>query len=192
LKSRRRTVSADRFASLLRPHFDALYRAARRFCINAGDAEDLLQDVCLKAFERRDEFAAIEYQRAWLLRVLYHSFVDARRRDGRRPTSTDLSSGDTAVSELVDEAQDGPDEQADRQMNVERVLVAMALLDKDDCTLLAMHDVEGMSIVELTALTGLPAGTIKSRLFRTRAKLGRLVRNRQLGKTRLRLVQNGQ
>jgi RNA polymerase sigma-70 factor (ECF subfamily) len=173
----------------MRTHFDALYRAARRFSRNPGDAEDLVQDVCVKAFERCDEFANMEFQRAWLLRVLYHTFVDTTRRDGRTPTSIGGSLGDDTSSELATDSQQHPDEQADRQMGVERVLAALALLDKDDCTLLAMHDIEGMSIKELTGLTGMPAGTIKSRLFRTRAKLGRLVKNKQLGSVQLRLVQ---
>ena len=64
----------------------------------------------------------------------------------------------------------------------------MALLDKDRCSLLAMHDVDGFSVAELSELTELPEGTIKSQLFRTRAKLGRLIKNKHLKSVKLKLV----
>jgi RNA polymerase sigma-70 factor (ECF subfamily) len=191
LKFRDHNATQDRFESLLQGHFDALYRASRRFASVDCDAEDLVQEVCLKTFERLDEFEAMEYQRAWLLRVLYHTFIDARRRDGRAPTTLGHSIDEDPATDLPGDSQLQPDEQADRIIRIERVLAAMALLDKDDCTLVAMHDIEGMSITELVGLTGMPAGTIKSRLFRTRAKLGRLVKNKQLRGVNLRLVEGG-
>ena len=191
MKFRNHNATQDRFESLLQGHFDALYRASRRFACGDSDAEDLVQEVCLKTFERLDEFEAMEFQRAWLLRVLYHTFVDSRRRAGRAPTSLGHSIDEDSASDLPGDSQLQPDEQADRIIRIERVLAAMALLDKDDCTLVAMHDIEGMSITELVGLTGMPAGTIKSRLFRTRAKLGRLVKNKQLGGVNLRLVEGG-
>ncbi len=57
-----------RFEALLRPHFDALYAAACRMTLSPVDAEDLVQDVALKAFEKLDELERIEFPRAWLLK----------------------------------------------------------------------------------------------------------------------------
>jgi DNA-directed RNA polymerase specialized sigma24 family protein len=51
-----------------------------------------------------------------------------------------------------------------------------------------LHDVDGFSIDELTELTNLPQGTIKSRLFRTRAKLGRILQNKQFDSVKLKIV----
>ena len=62
-----------------------LYGAARRLTSSPSDAEDLVQDVCLKAFESIDELERIEFRRAWLLRFLYHKFVDRRRNRSRSP-----------------------------------------------------------------------------------------------------------
>jgi len=50
-----------RFEALLRPHFDALYAAARRMTLSPDDAEDLVQDVALKAFEELDVLEQIEF-----------------------------------------------------------------------------------------------------------------------------------
>ena len=172
----------------MRPHFVALYSSARRFSLNDSDAEDLVQEVCMKAFARIDELQKMQHQRAWLLRVLYHTFVDARRSDLRAPSHVGQSIDQDAKVNLAESSHLQPDEQVDRMMRVERVLGAMALLDKEVCSLLAMHDVDGLSIAEIAVLTDLPEGTIKSRLFRTRAKLGRLLKNKQVRSTKLKLV----
>ncbi|MCH7820942.1 MAG: RNA polymerase sigma factor [Proteobacteria bacterium] len=191
LKFRNAKSSSDRFETLMRPHFEALYRSARRFAANDADAEDLVQDVCIKAYLHFDEFERIEHPRAWLLRVLYYTFVDTRRSQNRAPTFIGKSIDQDDDLHLAENASLQPDAQADQIMRVERVLAAMALLDKELCTLLAMHDVDGLSIAELSVLTNLPQGTIKSRLFRTRAKLGRLLQNKQLGRVKLKVVSGG-
>lgn len=156
--------------------------------MNDSDAEDLVQDVCMKAYVHIDELQRVEYPLAWLLRVLYHTFVDARRSQSRSPTELGQSIDQDDDIRLAEKTSEQPEEQVDRMMRVERVLAAMALLDKELCTLVALHDVDGLSIAELSALTNLPQGTIKSRIFRTRAKLGRLLQNKQLRSVNLRIV----
>lgn len=188
LKFRNLKSSSNRFEDLIRPHFDALYRSARRFAENDSDAEDLVQDVCIKAFSHIDKFEQIEHQRAWLLRILYHAFIDMRRSQNRAPTHIGRSIDEDDQVPIAADAAMQPEEQTERMMRVERLLAAMALLDKELCTMLALHDVEGFSIEELSVLTNLPQGTIKSRLFRTRAKLGRLLQNKQIGRRKLRVV----
>ena len=104
----RRTSGRSRFAALVQPHFDALYGAARRLALSPSDAEDLVQDVCLKAFESIDELENIEFRRAWLLKVLYHKFVDRQRKRARRsirpipvPIRSNLSKSPGARSGLT-------------------------------------------------------------------------------------------
>lgn len=188
LKFRNSKSSSDRYEDLIRPHFEALYSSARRFAANNSDAEDLVQDVCLKAFMHIDKFEQIEHRRAWLLRILYHTFIDMRRSQDRAPTHIGQSIDQDDEVPVADNVNMQPDEQADRIMRIERLLAAMALLDKELCTLLTLHDVEGLSIEELSELTNLPQGTIKSRLFRTRAKLGRLLQNKRLRNVTLKVV----
>jgi RNA polymerase sigma-70 factor (ECF subfamily) len=188
LKFRVTRSPTDRFEALMRPHFKALHRSARRFAWNDSDAEDLVQDVCMKAYAHFADLEKMEHQRAWLLRVLYHTFVDSRRGDLRSPTYIGESIDHEEAVDLTEKSHLQPDEQVDRMMRVERVLGAMALLDKELCSLLAMHDVDGLSIEELAAITDLPEGTIKSRLFRTRTKLGRLLKNKQIRSVKLKIV----
>jgi RNA polymerase sigma factor (sigma-70 family) len=183
-----RDSKRDRFDTLVRPHFDALYTAARRFTTSTHDAEDLVQEVCLKAFARLDELMRIEFPRAWLLKVLYHEFVDNQRRNSRSPVALAGTGLEREESDFGEALSDQPDELVDREQRVERVLRAMRMLDSDQCVLVIMHDVEGFSIDELCALTGAAAGTIKSRLHRTRIKLGRLLSRNAAAAPHLKVV----
>lgn len=187
LDFRRRRKAQDRFETVVRPHFDALYGSARRLSGNAPDADDLVQETCIKALLHLDELATMDFPRAWLLRVLYHEFIDRQRAMTRSPADH-AARIDDGVATLTEETHLQPEAQAERLMQLERVLGAMALLDKRQCALLAMHDVDGVSIAELSALTKLPENTVKSQLFRTRVKLGRLLQNNRVKRARLRLV----
>lgn len=173
---------------MLRPHFDALFAAASRMTLSSVDAEDLLQDVCLKAFEQLDELERIEHRRAWLLKVLYHKFIDDRR--ARRRSAIDLAETglDSVDPDVVAQSSWQPDALVEQEVRITRILMAMKRLNRDHCTLVALRDIEGLSIAELEQLTGMPAGTIKSRLHRTRAKLGRILSSDALMKPHLKAI----
>ena len=173
IKSRQST--SDRFEILMRPHFDALYGSARRLARSAADAEDLVQEVCVKAYLKLSELEPIEYKRAWLLRTLYNVFVDGTRKDRRSPVSLAVDNGPVEEMDIAGDERWEPEQQTERMITVDMIQRAMKVLDGDHCSLLALHDIDGLTIAELQELTGLPQGTIKSTLFRTRDKLGRLL-----------------
>lgn len=170
----RRSASA-RFETLMRPHFDALFRSARRLVGSSSDAEDLVQEVCMKAYLKLSELEPIEYKRAWLLRTLYNVFIDGTRKERRSPVSLAGETAPVDEMEIAAETRWQPEELTERMITVEMIQRAMRVLDKDQCSLLALHDVDGLTVAELQEVTGLPAGTIKSKLYRTRDKLGRLL-----------------
>lgn len=172
----------------MRPHFDALYGAASRFAASKSDVEDLVQDVCLKAFLKLDELESMQHQRAWLMRVLYNLFIDGQRKQQRSPLGLTQGTTDEDAIEFVASKQYQPEEQVDRMMQIDNILGAMKMLDREQCVLLVMHDVDGYKLKELQELTGLPLGTLKSKLHRTRVKLGRLLRKDASGKSKLSIV----
>ena len=180
--------SRKRFESLLRPHFDGLYAAARRLVPAQVDAEDLVQDVCLKAFLKIDQFEEVTYPRAWLLKMLYHQFIDTHRSRQRSPITYAETGADSIEPEDFSESSWQPEQLADREIRVSQVLRAMKCLDKELCALVAMHYIEGVTLEELHELTRLPVGTIKSQLHRTRVKLGRLLQNEAILKPQLKAV----
>jgi len=178
----------SRFTELVRPHFDALFAAARRLTVSAADAEDLVQDVCLKAHLRIDELETIEFRRAWLLKILYHRFIDIQRTRNRSPVDMADTGADSHDPDIMTREESRPEDLVEREMRVDKIIRAMSILNSEASSLLALHDIEGYSLQELKTLTGLPEGTIKSRLHRTRSRLGRLLSNEAIQKPVLTVV----
>lgn len=164
----------DRFARLIRQHYQALYRAAFRLTRSEVDAEDLVQEVCVRAYPRIGEIEQLEQPRGWLLRVLYRLFVDLRRRYERKNVRA-IDDDEEFVS-----GEPGPAEEADRALYRWRIEDAWRHLNEEQRLLLALHDVEGYSLAEIHSLTGLKDGTIKSKLHRARVRLGRLLQRDQV------------
>lgn len=162
---------ADRFESLIAPHYDVLYRTAYRFTRSAADAEDLVQELCVRAYPEIEKLVQLERPRAWLIHVMRRIFIDQTRRYERRHVeSLEANEGSEPVSETP-----GPLESAERELQAERLHRAWRRLDASQRTLLALHDIEGYTLAELVELTGTKEGTLKSRLHRARVKLGRLL-----------------
>lgn len=167
--------AAAQFERFIGPHMDALYRSAYRFTRNAADAEDLVQEVCVRAYPRLEELKGMDNPRAWLLCVLYRVFVDLRRH---RDSSPLLPAGAVDADALTDRlagSEPGPEAQTESAIIATRLEHAWQRLDRTQRALLALHDVEGYTLAELEEMTGLRVGTLKSRLHRARARLGRLL-----------------
>jgi len=177
-----------RFEALLRPHFNALYGAARRMTLSSDDAEDLVQDVALKAFEKLDEFEQIEFPRAWLLKVMYNRFIDEHRSSKRSPVDQAATGIDSEEPDDYARSNWLPEEMLDREVRITRILMAMKRLDRESAALVALRDIEGLTIAELEKMTGSPSGTIKAKLHRSRARLGRLLSSDETLKPELKAI----
>jgi RNA polymerase sigma-70 factor (ECF subfamily) len=161
------------------PHYETMYRVAYRLTRSAQDAEDLAQEVCVRAYARIGEIELLEQPRGWLLRVLYRLFVDSVRRYERKHVSSiEDHDGDGEAF-----AYDGPGplEEVERAIERQRLDEAWGHLDSQQRGLLALHDIEGHSLAELMELTGLKEGTLKSRLHRARVRLGKLLQGNAPG-----------
>ena len=156
----------------MRPHLEHLYRLAWRFTGNAADAEDLVQDLLVKLYHRREELAGLEAPRPWLAKVLYRQYVDIVRRHARAPA---IQAVDDETLEAIPDTADGPEALAERARLQERLLSAMARLNPQQRALVVLHDVEGYTLEELVAVLDEPLGTLKSRLHRARERLRALL-----------------
>jgi RNA polymerase sigma-70 factor (ECF subfamily) len=159
------------FDRLLRPHLDRLYRFAYRLTDSAADADDLFQDVLIKAYRRIDDLLEIDEPGSWLCRVMYNHFIDNRRQYARRRLvsvdEAELPGGSVeSLPGPLDPAAD-----AERADNIMRLDKALAMLSEDHRLAVLLHDVEGYKLKEIQEITGDPVGTIKSRLHRGRARL---------------------
>ena len=168
------------FEKIVRPHVMKLYRVAYRLCGTVNDAEDLVQDVMVKLYPKRQNLAAIERPGPWLVKVLYRTFIDQRRRVARSPlhlVQTSNNEDDTPLLESIPSEHNNPEElSVNRQMR-DRLMQAIGSLNQDQRHLCILHDVEGYTLNELEEILDTPIGTLKSRLHRARANLRNLLQN---------------
>ena len=144
--------------SLLGP----LRRYARSLTRDESQAEDLVQDALVRAYERRGSFRAGGSLRAWLISILHNTFIDERRRslaEGRRLEHA------AALAETIT-----PPEQEDR-IRLRQVREAFMTLPDEQRAVLHLVAIEGLSYQEAAMALGIPVGTLMSRLGRARAAL---------------------
>lgn len=156
---------AGRFDALLRPHVPTLYRSAYRFTRRREDAEDLVQDLLTRLYPRTPELERVEDLKPWLLRSLYHAFVDTTRKRQRIPED---------ACALDEEAMAAPEDPAQDVLQREQRLALNAAIEQltpEQRAVVMLHLVEGYTLPELEQVLGVPIGTLKSRLHRAKAHL---------------------
>ena len=155
------------FEQLLQPHMSRLFRFAYRLTHSRPEAEDLFQDVLTKLYSRLEELSALRDPAPGLNRVLYNHFIDNQRRYARRRL-VDVDEGQLAgqsIESLPDPAGDADPGRLDA---LEK---ALGQLSDKHRTVVLLHDAEGYKLEEIQGFTGMPLGTVKSRLHRARARL---------------------
>ena len=126
---RSRNDSRDRYQALLRPHIEILYRMAYRWTLSQHDAEDLVQDVLVHLATRVAEMERVEALKPWLLRVLYHRYVDLYRRNKASPI-TEVAPAPINSDEAADPLDNHPDphdsfRQLEFRQSIEHALLAL-------------------------------------------------------------------
>jgi RNA polymerase sigma-70 factor (ECF subfamily) len=139
-----------------------LQRYARSLTRNDSDADDLVQDALVRAYDRRHTFRLGGDLRAWLLSVLHNSFVSGHR--SRRAEAARIkATGDLAPAH-AEPAQE-------HAVELASVRAAFGDLPAEQRAALHLVAVEGLSYQEAAASLGVPIGTVMSRLSRARAAL---------------------
>ncbi len=139
-----------------------LRRYARSLTRDEADAEDLVHDALVRAYERRGTFRYSQNLRTWLLSILHNSFVDRLRRratDVRRLAS---------MNDLAQSHHEAPQDHAVRLAEVRKTF--MELPDEQRAAL-HLVGLEGLTYDEAATMLGVPVGTVMSRVNRARAAL---------------------
>ena len=159
------------FERLVRPHFDRLYRLAWRLTGHKAEAEDLFQELLIKAFGKLDDLVSIDEPGSWLSRVMYNLFVDEHRRF-RRQRMHLVDEGFLPGEGLAGLAgDDNPARDHERFEKLRMLDEALARLSDEHRIIVLLHDTEGYKMTEIGEVMGIPLGTVKSRLHRARARL---------------------
>lgn len=161
------------FEDLLSVNLDSLHRTSLRLCGEPDEAQDLLQDAVLRAFQHRDQLRDPEAGRSWLFRILVRTHLNRVRGDSRRPESaeSDLGEGqfERALADWSSESAGG--DWLERLAERERIRSAVDAIDPRLRIVLLLSDVEAFSQREVAAVLEIPEGTVASRLFRARRAL---------------------
>lgn len=148
-----------------------MYRLAWRLTGQKPEAEDLFQELLIKAYTKLDDLVKIDAPGSWLCRIMYNLFIDERRRFARRRMHT-VEEGELAGEGLAGlPGSDDPAWNNERREQIQRLDAALSLLSDEHRIIVLLHDTEGYKLSEIHELTGLPIGTVKSRLHRARARL---------------------
>lgn len=152
-------------------HLDAMFSFALKLARSRDDAEDLVSDTLLRAFERWEQYHLGSNIRAWLFTILYHVFVSRKRRiDAREVQQPDDIEG-WAQFEAVGEAD--PERRYYDSFLDESITAAIRALPEEYRAAVVLSDLHGLRYAEIAQQLGVPEGTVKSRLFRGRKQLQR-------------------
>jgi RNA polymerase sigma-70 factor, ECF subfamily len=158
-----------RFEELVLPHLNAAYNLARWLARDANDAEDVVQDACVRALKYVGSLHGSD-ARAWFLTIVRHAFYDWLGRN--RPSEIVQDDG-TALDAAVDHAAVDPEQSASRNDQTQALVDAVAALPLQYREVLVLRELEELSYKEIARVADIPIGTVMSRLARARALLQR-------------------
>jgi len=169
----RREVEAARegdaraFRRIVEHHHRPLYVLAVRLTGSRTDAEDLVQESLAKAYVNLDRFDASYRLSTWLHRIVLNTCRDFLKSARRR----EQPAGSDPASRMFDESSMQQDEVVANKETAIRVRRALDRLKASYREILVLKDMQGLSYVEISEITGTPVTALKIRALRARAKL---------------------
>jgi RNA polymerase sigma-70 factor (ECF subfamily) len=163
----------EAFSGLARVYERRVYALALHYCQRPEDAEDLSQEVWLKAFRSLGGFRFESGFYTWLRRITVNTFLNHKRSGtvtrGGEKTEVRLDS----LEELLEEPQSrgGAEEDIQRKVLAERVMSALGELTEQQRIIFLLKHREGLTCREVAEVTGCSVGSVKKSLFRSLEKL---------------------
>ncbi len=176
LVERARVGDLRAFEDLARLHKDRIFNFVLRMVGDRSEAEDLTQEVFLRAYHAMRRFRGGATFQTWLYRIAGNLAVDAlrkRKREAGRSVSLQEPVA-TAEAELLRDVRDpapAPEQVAQSTELQQEVRRAIASLSPKLRAVVVMFDIQGLSYEEIAEVIGIPVGTVKSRLFNARCQL---------------------
>jgi RNA polymerase sigma-70 factor, ECF subfamily len=162
------------FGELVRRYESKIFRLAQHITQNREDAEDVLQETFLKAYEHLDQFQGNSKFYTWIVRIAVNqALMKLRRRKADRSVSLDetIDTGeDNIVREIAAWGED-PEERFSREELGELLDSAIKGLEPPYRSVFVLRDIEDLSTEETADALGLSIPAVKSRLLRARLQL---------------------
>jgi RNA polymerase sigma-70 factor, ECF subfamily len=179
LVARARDRDLGAFETLVERHEERLYRVAMRLLRNENDAQEVLQDALVSAWQNLGSFAGRSQFGSWVYRVTVNAALMLLRTRRRRPTVSVEEMTPTALDAAVSQSQLGstsdwskrPDEQLQSGELKQHVEAALDTLPEILRLVFVLRDVEGLSTEETADVLGISIPNVKTRLHRARLAL---------------------
>ena len=164
-----------RFASVVLPHLADAYALARWLTGDRADAEDVVQEACLRAFRGIGGFAGVN-ARAWVLTIVRHAAYTwlGKNRSASLVMVDDLEAVEqkrSSAGAAFEQAPQTPEAELIAKADARRLEAAIAELPVPFRETLVLRDVQGLDYREISEVTKVPIGTVMSRLARARRRL---------------------
>jgi RNA polymerase sigma-70 factor, ECF subfamily len=156
----------QRFEEVVLPHLDAAFNYARWLTKNEADAEDVVQDAYVRALRFFSSLRG-DNARAWLLTIVRNTWYG---RFSPRDSAHEMRVFDEMSNERPTETLD-PEALLLQRQTVDEVRAALEQLPIEFREVLVLRELEGLSYKEIATVTGVPMGTVMSRLARGRQRL---------------------
>ena len=168
-----RRGSPTAFGAMMRRYNRRLYRTARAILKDDSLAEDALQEAYLAAFRHMDEFRGDAALGTWLTRIVVNQALQALRRTRRDRVVVPFEESDAQHEALnvADSPDTGPENmllRAQTRRLIERNIDSLPEVYR---TVFVLREVEELTVEETAAALDIPAATVRTRLFRAKARL---------------------
>ncbi len=167
------------FEGLVMPHLEALYGTAVRMTRNPQEADDLLQDTCLKAYRFIDKFQRGTNFKAWIFKILTNVFINRYRKLQRDRQVRGQMERESHHAHILGQGPtrdaQQPEETILDHLMSEDITQALEKLPPDFRMAIILSDVEEFSYKEIADIMDCPVGTVMSRLYRARRQMQRLL-----------------
>lgn len=166
------------FNELVLKYQDQVFNLARRILRNHVIAEDIAQDTFIRAFQKINQFRGGSF-RAWLLKIAANLCYDEMRTWQRHPLvplePMDWENAPIESPWWIRDPAPLPEEEADMNDLRQALEDGLDRLPVKNRIIVTLVDIHGLDYKEASHVTGVPLGTVKSRLARGRMQLGRFL-----------------
>lgn len=162
--------SDNNIFTVIEPFKNKLYRYALNMLKSDVDAEDVMQEVLIRIWQRRDQFDQIENKEAWCMTVTRNLSIDKIR--ARKQSAQDISD-----YYFIADSEAPPDVKTEDRESLKIVMEVLNSLPEKQKEIIHLRDVEGYSYREIGELIGLSEDQVKVNLFRARQRLKEKLKN---------------
>jgi RNA polymerase sigma-70 factor (ECF subfamily) len=163
------------FGELVRRYQDRLYNTVYRLLDNADDAQDVVQDAFVNAYQSLDGFKGDSQFFTWLYRIAVNTAISHKRKQRLTLSIDSGRNGERQVEPPDDSDASRPEHALERAEEERRVQQALNRLSAEHRAVLILKDMEGQKYEAMAEILGVPIGTIRSRLHRARTELRELL-----------------